>query len=194
MTEFINKLPDDIISHIKEYTLSPDIRIKLFYQNNNVNSDILKKILKPFSSKQLEEINWKYLYYKVYKTSPPKVSNDNLLPIFDVVPKVPLTKMHNSDEYYEPPKLYNEPLCNTGLMYIIRSNYYSENVRTEIGRKRQQYKNIIGSWVAINQRPKSTNIPELDYYLSTIEFELIKAIYLLSPKNPKNQKIKNKNK
>lgn len=211
MTEIISKLPHDLKTHIKEYTLSSDIRLKLFYDRNPINHAKLIKMLRVFSSKQLEEINWKYLYYKVYKTSPPERYgddvNDNLVPFFDIFPTPPTkTGIRNNGSVYEwaPCKLYCEPLHRFKLPYhIIRSDCYFA-ARTEVGRKRTQYRHIIDAWKAISEGHNTTDIsgfpgidmyiydmagfPALDMYIYDMEFELIKAIYVLSNYISKKQK------
>jgi hypothetical protein len=180
MLQLINNLPEDLINHVKEYALTPKIRLQLFYQNNKFDESTLKKMLKVFTSKQLEQINWKYIYFKIYKTSPPKLDNKNLVPIFELVPNPIVLNIFSNTEY-EPCKIYysSGPLCKYKLFNIIRSDYYSENVHTEIGRKRQQYKNIIGGWKSIHEGSGTANILEIDNYLSSVEFELIKTITLL---------------
>lgn len=182
MTEIIMKLPEDIVKIIQDYVLTPDIRLKLFYQKYDVDEIKLRKMLKPYTSKQLEQINWKYLYYKIYKTSPPMYDNDNLVCIFDHVPAKTVWDIYNEREY-TPSKIYewNGPLYKYKLGNIIRSNYYSENVHTEIGRKRQQYKNIIDSWKSIHEGQGTSKICHVDTYMQNMEFELIRAIVLLNP-------------
>ena len=197
MTEIISKLPHDLKTHIKEYTLSPDIRLKLFYDRNPINHAKLIKMLSVFSSKQLEEINWKYLYYKVYKTSPPGRYgdvNNNLVPFFDIFPTPPtVTGIRDNGSVYEyvPGKLVCEPLDRFHLYcYIIRSDCYFA-ARTEVGRKRTQYTRIIDAWKRIPKGHNTTDIsgfPELDMYIYDMEFELIKAIYVLSNYISKKQK------
>jgi hypothetical protein len=191
----IDKLPEDLINYIKDFTLTPAIRLQLFYQKNNFDENKLKKMLTKFTSKQLEQINWKYLYYKIYKTSPPLYDNNNLVQIFNKVPnKVPNKVIHYNfftNQENEPSKIYTiyGPLWKYQLNTINRSDYYSENVHTEMGRKRQQYKNIIGSWKAIHEGQGTAKIPEVDDYFQNLEFELIKTITLLQ----KKPKIKSNN-
>jgi len=182
MTEIIMKLPEDIIKMIKDYVLTPEIRLKLFYQKHHVDKINLRKMLQPYTSKQLEQINWKYLYYKIYKTSPPKCDNNNLVSIFHHVPAETVWNVYDEREY-TPFKIYqiNGPLYKYKLRTIIRSNYYSENVHTEIGRKRQQYKNIIDGWKGIHEGQGTSKIPDVDMYMQNMEFELIRAIVLLNP-------------
>jgi len=197
MTEIISKLPDELKTHIKEYTLSPDIRLKLFYDRNPINHAKLIKMLRVFSSKQLEEINWKYLYYKVYKTSPPgryDDVNDNLVPFFDIFPTPPTkTGKRDNGSVYEwvPCKLDCEPLRRFHLScYIIRSDCYFE-ARTEVGRKRTQYRHIIDAWKRIpkgHNTPEISGFPAVDMYIYDMEFELIKTIYVLSNYISKKQK------
>lgn len=190
MTEIISKLPDDLKTHIKEYTLSPDIRLKLFYDRNPINHAKLIKMLRVFSSKQLEEINWKYLYYKVYKTAPLMWwygdGNDNLVPFFDIFPTPPTETMNRCDgSVYEwtPHKLACEPLRRFHLFYYIKRSDCYYTALTEIGRKRTQYRHIIDAWKGITEGHNTSGIsgfPELDMYIYDMEFELIKAIYVLS--------------
>jgi hypothetical protein len=175
----LKKLPEDIINNIKEYALSPDIRLEMFYQKYGFDEIKFKKLLKPFTSKQLEQINWKYLYYKIYKTSPPRCDNNNLVSIFDNIPN-PLLLNVFSDIEYEPMKIYNcsGPLYKYRLGTITRSDYYSENTHTEKGKKRQQYKNIIDGWKSIHNGQGTSKIPEIDKYIQNMEFELIRAVVL----------------
>lgn len=182
MTEIIMKLPEDIIKMIKDYVLTPEIRLKLFYQKHHVDKINLRKMLQPYTSKQLEQINWKYLYYKIYKISPPKCDNDNLVSIFHHVPAETIWNVYD-ERKYTPFKIYqiNYPLYKYKLHTITRSNYYSENVHTEIGRKRQQYKNIIDGWKGIHEGQGTSKIPDVDVYMQNMEFELIRAIVLLNP-------------
>ena len=51
-------IPQDIINLIKEYTLTPRIRLQLFYEEHKFDENKLKKMLDKFTSKQLEKINW----------------------------------------------------------------------------------------------------------------------------------------
>jgi len=182
MTEIIMKLPEEITQIIQDYVLTPDIRLKIFYQKYDFDEIKLRKMLKPYTSKQLEQINWKYLYYKIYKISPPRCDNNNLVSIFDHVPAEPVWNVYDEREYI-PFKIYqiNGPLYKYKLGNIIRSNYYSENVHTEMGRKRQQYKNIIDSWKSIHEGQGTSKIYAVDMYMQNMEFELIRAIVLLNP-------------
>jgi hypothetical protein len=177
----INKLPEDLINYIKEYALTPAIRLQLFYQKNKFDETKLKKMLTKFTSKQLEQINWKYLYYKIYKTSPPLYDNNNLVPILKSVPNPKEFNIFNETEF-EPSIIYNlnGVLRKYKLYNINRSDYYSENVHTEMARKRQQYKNIVSSWKAIHEGQGTSKILEIDAYFQKLEFELIKTITILS--------------
>lgn len=177
----MNKLPEDLINYIKDFTLTPAIRLQLFYQNNKLDEKKLKKMLTRFTSKQLELINWKYLYFKIYKTSPPLYDNDNLVPILKSVPNPKEFNIFN-DTDYEPLIIYNlnGVLRKYNLYNIKRSDYYSENVQTEMVRSREQYKNIISSWKAIHEGQGTSKIPEIDAYFQNLEFELIKTITILS--------------
>jgi len=196
MSFLINRLPYDLVQHIKDYVLSLDIRLDLIYQNHKMDEKKLQKILSTFSSEQLENINWKHLYYKLYKTSPPRCDNANLQPIFDKAPNPPILNTF-TDELYEPFKLYHsKPLSNYKLFNVTRSDYYSDKVRTEIGKKRQQYLNIVQSWAYLQKGRGSAKIPEIDMYILNVEYELIRTILIMhnhmSPKT-KTQKLKTKN-
>jgi len=176
MSHFITNLPQELVNYVKEFVLSVDIRLEMLYQKYKVDDKFIKKILASFTSKQLEDINWKYLYYKIYKTSPPRCSNDNLAPIFDSIP----------EEYYidiQRPmlKVVQNNVVKYGIhAYVHRSDYYM-NVRTEMGRKRQQNKNIIGAWCGIKRGRFSSKIQKFDWYMCNVEFELIRALILLHP-------------
>jgi hypothetical protein len=206
MQQLINKLPEELVSRIKEYVLSTELLLKLFYQKHNLTENKLKNKLSSFTSKQLEEINWKYLYYKIYKTSPPRYDNNNLVPIFNELPNPPIYTLFSLDEDdfdYEPLVIYNP---NAGVFHyqlncITRSDYYPENVRTqtEKSRKKQQYKNIINSWKCIHEgniisETKPTIYPithKIHQYLLNMEYELIRAIFIMAQTqqtNPTNQK------
>lgn len=183
LDHLLNNLPSDILCLIKEYVLTPQIRLEMIYNKYKIDEIKFKKILSKFTSKQLEIINWKYIYYKIYKTSPPRCDNNNLVSIFDLVDNPVITNLFNDDVEYEPFKLANQKngLYNYKLfLCVTRSDYYSENVKTEIGRKRQQYKNIVDSWKYIHDgNQKTTHIPVIDEYFWNMEFELIKALILL---------------
>ena len=178
--QLINNLPEDLVNLVKDFTLTPAIRLQLFYQNHEFDEKKIKKMLTKFTSKQLEQINWKYLYYKIYKTSPPRYATDNLVPILTTIPNPKRFNIFNETEF-EPSIIYNinGALRKYKLYNITRSDYYSENVHTEIGRKRQQYKNIVSSWKAIHEGQSTSNIPEIDDYFQNLEFELLKTIILL---------------
>jgi hypothetical protein len=181
LSQRIKSLPEDLLEYIKDFTLSPNIRLKLFYEKHKFDETKLKKMLIKFTSKQLEQINWKYLYYKIYKTSPPLYDNDNLVPILKSVPNPKEFTIFNDSEY-EPSIIYNlnGVLRKYKLYNINRSDYYSENVQSEMGRSRQQYKNIVSSWKAIHEGQGTSKIPEIDEYFQNLEFELIKTITILS--------------
>lgn len=213
LTQRLNNLPSDLINHIKEYTLSKDILLNLLYQKYDIDEDKIKKFLKSFTSQQLEKINWKYLYYKIYIASPPRCDNNNLVPFFQHLsnPKVATSVFHDGDrdlyDYdYEPFLIYNPrtELRDYRLHAITRSDYYSENVHTEKGRKRQQYRNIIDGWTNIrrgnqslsvkkstnsftNNQPTKETAKIYNYFLNT-EYNLIRAILILQ-KHLKNTKI-----
>jgi hypothetical protein len=175
-------LPEDLIKYIKDFTLSPNIRLKLFYEKHKFDETKLKEMLTKFTSKQLEQINWKYLYYKIYITSPPLYDNDNLVPILKSVPN-PKKFTIFDDREYEPsiisPYNLDGVLRKYKLYNIIRSDYYNPNAPTEKAKKKQQYKNIVSSWKAIHEGQGTAKIPEIDEYFQDLEFELIKTITLL---------------
>jgi hypothetical protein len=191
----MNNLPEELVNNIKEYVLSTDILLNLFYQKHELTEQKLRKKLSSFTSKQLEEINWKYLYYKIYKTSPPRYDNNNLVSIFTELANPPIHTVFSLDEDvydYEPLVIYNPngEVFHYQLNCITRSDYYSENVRTEKGRKRQQYRNILDGWRFIHegniisaenpssQEMKITN--KVYQYLLDMEYELIRAIFIMS--------------
>ena len=180
-------LPEDLLEYIKDFTLSPNIRLKLFYEKHKFDETKLKEMLTKFTSKQLEQINWKYLYYKIYKTSPPLYDNDNLVPILKSVPNPKEFTIFDDGEY-EPsiisPYNLNGVLRKYNLYKIIRSDYYSENVQSEMGRSHQQYKNIVSSWKAIHEGQGTSKIREIDEYFQDLEFELIKNITILQKYQP----------
>ena len=191
----MNKLPEELVNKIKEYVLTTDILLKLFYQKHELTENKLKKKLSSFTSKQLEEINWKYLYYKIYKTSPPRYDNNNLVPIFNELtnPRIHtcLTFDEDDDYDYEPLVIYNPnaAIFHYQLNCITRSDYYPENVHTEKGRKTQQYRNIVDGWGFIHQGniisattpPVADSITDKVYqYLLNMEYELIRAIFIMS--------------
>ena len=195
MLQLINNLPEELVSKIKEYVLSTEVLLKLFYQKHKLTENKLKNKLSSFTSKQLEEINWKYLYYKIYKTSPPRYDNNNLVSIFNELPNPPIYTLYSLDEDdydYEPLVIYNP---NGGVFHyqlncITRSDYYPENLRTqtEKSRKRQQYRNIVDGWKCIHEgniisEKKPTIYPitqKIHQYLLNMEYELIRAIFIMT--------------
>ena len=179
-------IPQDIINLIKEYTLTPRIRLQLFYEEHKFDENKLKKMLYKFTSKQLEKINWKYLYYKIYITSPPFYDNKNLVPILKNIQGIPKTScktVFDDERLYnvEPSLIYSSasPLWNYRLQHITRSDYYQPNTQTEKAKKKQQFNNIINSWKSIHEGQGTAKIPEIDEYFQDLEFELIKTITLL---------------
>ena len=183
MAYFIQHLPGDLVTYIKDYVLSVDIKLEMLYDKYKIDEKFIKKRVMVFNSKQLEQINWKYLYYKIFTVSPPKCDNNRLAPIFDIVP----------DEYYRrvDPELN---LTYDNLKYklscesikkfwlnsaIIRSDYYSDNVKTEMGRKRQQNYNILRAWYYIKNGRWSSDIAEFNWYMCNVEYELLKALIVL---------------
>ena len=91
---------------------------------------------------------------------------------------------------YEPLVIYNPngEVFHYQLNCITRSDYYPENVHTEKGRKTQQYRNIVDGWGFIHQgniisatNPIAhPNTDKVYQYLLNMEYELIRAIYVLS--------------
>ena len=203
----MNKLSDDLINHIKEYVLSREVLLEIFYQKYKLNEKKLKKMLSLFTSKQLEEINWKYLYHQIYLTSPPRYDNNNLVSFFHKLhnPKVSSSVFHDGDrdiyDYdYEPLIIYNprSEVYLYKLNCITRSDYYSENVNTEKGKKRQQYQNIIDGWSFIRQGNKNTTSKNKEHlktdetdkirnYFLNVEYNLIRAIFVLQKTNKTNK-------
>jgi hypothetical protein len=187
----VKTLPEDLINYVKDFTLTPSIRLQLFYQKHQLDEKKLKKMLTKFTSKQLEQINWKYLYYKIYIISPPFYDNNNLVPILKTLSNITYKNVYKNvyksvfdyEFIYnnEPSLIYDvtSPLLNYKLQNITRSDYYHVNAQTETAKKRQQYKNIISSWKAIHEGQCTSKIPKIDEYFQNLEFELIKTIILL---------------
>jgi hypothetical protein len=195
MYYFISRLPDEVVCYIKDYVLSVDIRLQMLYQKYNIDEQFIKKRLMVFNSKQLEQINWRYLYYKIFTVSPPRCDNNNLTPIFNHVPTEYYFK-EGDDIYYCCPKY--KLSCNSIKKYylisaITRSDFYSNKVRTEMGRKRQQNCNIINGWYYLKNGNRTSKIPEFDMYMCNVEYELLRSIMILYPyiKSKKNSLIKN---
>lgn len=194
MSYFISNLPTDIVSNIKEFVLSVDIRLELIYSKYKINYESLKEILKSFNSKQLADINWKYLYYKIYKTSPPGFdSNNNLTPIFDCIP----------EEYYmrstlpihqrtSMNKVCQRNTGNYGIHAFVTRSDANMDHRTETGRKRQQNANIMDAWHWIKRGRFSSKIQKFDWYMCNVEFELVRALLLLRPYAAKIKKMQAK--
>jgi len=184
--ELIQRLPIDLVEYIKDFVLTPETRLDLIYQKYKLSKTKLKKLLSAFSSKQLENINWKYLYYKIYTTSQPMCDNNYLQPIFKKAPKPPNIWSVFNDEPVEPFALYSKVgvLSKYKLTNINRSDYYSDKIKTEKGRKRKQYKNIVNSWKSIRKGRGSSNIPEIDNYILNIEYNLIRTIMILNKFTP----------
>ncbi len=91
-------------------------------------------------------------------------------------------------EDYEPFIIYSNgtDLYQYHLFCITRSDYYSINIKTEIGKKRQQFKNIVDSWLNINEGNKKINYKKsiqnqiiYNYFLN-IEYDLVRALLILS--------------
>jgi len=187
MSYFIERLPEELVGYVKDFVLSVDIKLELLYQKYEIDEKFIKKMLKEFNSKQLEAINWKYLYYKIFKVSPPKCNNSNLAAIFDDIeeeyPSYYDYVRTNGDISYSQPKY---KLCNQSVKgfwltsAITRSDYYSENVRTEMGRKRQQNSNIGKGWYYIKKGRWSSDLDEFNWYMCNVEYELLKVLMVLS--------------
>jgi len=188
MSYFVSRLPDDLVGVIREFVLSVDIKLSLLYQKYTIDEKFIKKMLKGFNSKQLESINWKYLYYKIFKVSPPRCDNRNLAAIFDDIeeeyPSYYDYVRTNGDISYSEPKY---KLCNKSVKgfwltsAITRSDYYSENVHTEMGRKRQQNYNIVRGWYYIKNGRWSSDLDEFNWYMCNVEYELLRVLMILSP-------------
>jgi hypothetical protein len=187
MSYFVSRLPDDLVGVIREFVLSVDIKLSLLYQKYTIDEKFIKKMLKGFNSKQLESINWKYLYYKIFKVSPPRCDNRNLAAIFDDIeeeyPSYYDYVRTNGDISYSEPKY---KLCNKSVKgfwltsAITRSDYYSENVHTEMGRKRQQNYNIVRGWYYIKNGRWSSDLDEFNWYMCNVEYELLRGLMILS--------------
>lgn len=182
MSYFISQLPHDLVCHIKDYVLSVDIKLELLYQKYNINEEFIKKRLKVFTSKQLEIMNSKYLYYKIYDKS--FYGNEkNLVPIFKYIPNEYFTFIDDSlniNLRVTKYKLHSSYIRKYMLEYCIsKSDLYSENVKTEVGRKRTQYNKITGALLYIKNARWSSKIPEFDRYMCNVEYELLKAIIIL---------------
>lgn len=192
MLKFINNLPEELIHKIKEYVLSKEVLLKLFYQKHKLNEQTLKKKLSCFTSKQLEQINWKYLYYKIYKTSPPRYDNKNFVSVFSEI-KNPQCKSIVDDDYYEPLVIFNPrgEIFHYRLNSITRSDYYPEHTDSEKERKKQQYNNIIDGWKFIHEGNIRTSTKPTEYpitknmynYLLNMEYELVRAIFVMAKLN-----------
>ena len=174
MSYFISNLPCDLVVVIRDYVLSVDIKLKMLYEKYKIDEKFIKKKLTGFNSKQLEQINWKYVYYKIFTVSPPRCDNKNLAPIFDIVP----------DEYYTHNCIKYKLSCDSIKQYwlnsaIRRSDCYSDNVHTEMGRKRQQNHNIISALYYFNKGRWTSNIDEFNWYMCNVEYELLRALIVL---------------
>lgn len=187
MSYFVQRLPHDLVCVIRDFVLSVDIKLLLLYQKYEIDEKFIKKMLKSFNSKQLEVINWKYLYYKIFTVSPPKCDNRNLAAIFDDIeeeyPSYYDYVRTNGDISYSQPKykLCNQSVKGFWLAYAItRSDYYSENVHTEMGRKRQQNTNIMTALRCIKKGRWSSDLDEFNWYMCNVEYELLKALMVLS--------------
>lgn len=203
MSYFVECLPEELVCLVRDYVLSVDIKLLLLYQKYEIDEKFIKKMLKGFSSKQLEAINWKYLYYRIFTVSPPMCDNRNLTAIFECIDHEYYTYVDGSFDLIHPPKykLYCESVKGFRLgSSITRSDYYSHNVRTEMGRKRQQNSNIGMAWYYIKNGRWSSNVNEFNWYMCNVEYELLRVLMILSSDiiakkrnilKCKNKKIKN---
>jgi len=199
MSYFVERLPEELVCVVKDFVLSVDIKLELLYQKYIIDEKFIKKMLKGFNSKQLESINWKYLYYKIFKVSPPRCDNRNLAAIFDDIeeeyPSYYDYVRTNGDISYSEPKY---KLCNKSIKgfwltsAITRSDYYSENVHTEMGRKRQQNYNIVRGWYYIKNGRWSSDLDEFNWYMCNVEYELLRVLMILSPHFKSKKKHANK--
>jgi len=199
MSYFVERLPEELVCVVKDFVLSVDIKLELLYQKYIIDEKFIKKMLKGFNSKQLESINWKYLYYKIFKVSPPRCDNRNLAAIFDDIeeeyPSYYDYVRTNGDISYSEPKY---KLCNKSVKgfwltsAITRSDYYSENVHTEMGRKRQQNYNIVRGWYYIKNGRWSSDLDEFNWYMCNVEYELLRVLMILSPHFKSKKKHANK--
>ena len=187
MSYFVERLPEELVCVVKDFVLSVDIKLLLLYQKYEIDEKFIKKMLKGFNSKQLEAINWKYLYYKIFKVSPPRCDNRNLAAIFECIeeeyPSYYDYVRTNGDISYSEPKY---KLCNKSVggfwltSAITRSDYYSEKVRTEMGRKRQQNYNIVRGWYYTKKGRWSSSVDEFNWYMCNVEYELLRVLMVLS--------------
>jgi hypothetical protein len=106
-----------------------------------------------------------------------------LAPIFDIVPDEYYTRIdgdlnltHNCIKY----KLSCDSIKNYWLnSAITRSDYYSPNVHTEMGRKRQQNYNIIRALYYFKNGRWTSAIAEFNWYMCNVEYELLRALIIL---------------
>jgi hypothetical protein len=187
MSYFVERLPEELVCVVRDFVLSVDIKLSLLYQKYEIDEKFIKKMLKGFNSKQLESINWKYLYYKIFKVSPPRCDNRNLAPIFDYIEEeypsyYDYVRTNGNISYSEPKyKLCNKSVKGFWLTSAItRSDYYSENVRTEMGRKRQQNYNIVRGWYYTKKGRWSSSVDEFNWYMCNVEYELLRVLMVLS--------------
>ena len=183
MSYFVERLPEELVGVIRDFVLSVDIKLLLLYQKYEIDEKFIKKMLRVFNSNQLEAINWKYLYYRIFTVSPPMCDNRNLVPIFDCIDHEYYTYVDGSLDLTHPPKykLYCKSVKEYRLgTAITRSNYYSHNVNTEMGRKRQQNSNIMGGLISIKNGRWSSEVDEFNWYMCNVEYELLKALMVLS--------------
>lgn len=125
MSYFVERLPEELVCVVKDFVLSVDIKLSLLYQKYEIDEKFIKKMLKGFNSKQLEAINWKYLYYKIFKVSPPRCDNRNLATIFECIeeeyPSYYDYVRTNGDISYSEPKykLCNKSVRGFGLLLLL---------------------------------------------------------------------------
>ena len=182
MSYFVSRLPNNLVDVIRDFVLSVDIKLLLLYQKYEINGKFIEKMLMVFNSKQLEEINWKYLYYRFFTVSPPMCDNRNLAPIFDCIEDECCNcvdenlKLNCHTKY----KLTCKSVKGFYLgSAITRSDYYSYKVTTEMGRKRQQNFNIIQAWFYIKNGRWSSDVDEFNWYMCNVEYELLRVLMIL---------------
>ena len=182
MSYSVKRLPDDLISIIRDYVLSVDIKLSLLYQKYEIDEKFIKKMLKGFNSKQLESINWKYLYYRIFTVSPPMCDNRNLTPIFEYIHDESYSCVDRNLNIFWTTKykVYCKSVKGFCLWNAItRSDYYSHNIHTEIDRKRQQKSNIITGLFYIKNGRWSSSVDEFNWYMCNVEYELLRALMIL---------------
>lgn len=182
MSYFVECLPEELVCLVRDYVLSVDIKLLLLYQKYEIDEKFIKKMLMVFNLKQLEEINWEYLYYRIFTVSPPMYDNMNLTAIFDCIDNEYYTFVDGRFDLSCPPKYKLscksvKEFCLTEC--IIRSDYYHHKVRTQMDRKRQQNYNIIRAWYYIKNGRWSSDVNEFNWYICNVEYELLRALIVL---------------